>query len=487
MTRACILGILSALALGSPLRADTPARKTNVLFIAIDDLNCAIGCYGHPLVKTPNMDRLAARGLRFDRAYCQYPLCNPSRSSVMTGLRPDRTQVFENATYFRKHNPDVVTLAQFFSQLGYFVARVGKIYHYGVPGQIGTSGLDDPPSWEKFINPRGRDRDDEAILHNLTPKQGLGASLSYFADAGTDGEQTDGKSATEAIKLMEQSRDRPFFLAVGFYRPHVPCIAPKKYFDLYPLDKIQIPRLGPKSRAGVPAPAFTVNPPNYGLSERQLKDFVQGYYAAVTFADAQVGRLLDALDRLKLTDSTIIILWSDHGWLLGEHGLWQKMCLFEESARVPLIIAAPGSKSSGKTCPQPVELIDMYPTLVDLCGARAPAHLQGKSLRPLLDDPARDVKSAAYTQVQRGQKQGFMGRSVRTARWRFTEWDDGKKGQELYDHDADPHEARNLAGDPAHAQTVAELRELLRAIRQQPVQSGRALEADRNSLLRALR
>lgn len=440
--------------------AEPAQRPVSVLFIAVDDMNNDLGCYGHPVVKSPHIDRLAARGVRFDRVYCQFPLCSPSRSSLLTGLRPSQTRVFNLTYHFRTGLPDVVTLPQLFKNNDYYTARVGKIYHYGNPGDIGTSGLDDPPSWNHFVNPAGRDKTTlETDVLNYTSRRGLGSAMAFLPDTeGRDEDHTDGKVATEAIKLLEEHQHEPFFIAAGFYKPHCPWIAPKKYFDLYPLDNIQLPALVPED---VPQPALaSTNPwPYFGVTPDEARECKRAYYAAISFVDAQLGRVLDAVDRLQLWDHTVVIFWSDHGYHLGEHGLWMKQSLFEESARVPMIIAAPGQKAIGKVCPRTVEFVDIYPTLADLAGLTPPADLAGLSLRPLLDDPQRTWNRPAFTQVQRG---GFPGYAVRTARWRYIEWDDGQQGAQLYDHQTDPRELKNVAGSPQHAQVVAELKALVK-------------------------
>jgi uncharacterized sulfatase len=432
------------------------AEKLNVLFIAVDDMNNDLACYGHPTVKSPNIDRLAKAGVRFDKAYCQFPLCSPSRTSIMTGLRPDVTRTFDLDYHFRKHLPDTVTLSQLFKNNGYYAARVGKIYHFGNPGQIGTNGLDDEASWTERINPKGRDKNEEKLLTNYTPKRGLGSSLSFQRAEGTDEEQTDGIVATETIKLLEKNKDQPFFIAAGFYRPHCPYVAPKKYFDLYPLEQVPAPK-GPFDEIkNVPkaATSFCTPWPWFGVTEQQSRESLQAYHATISFVDAQVGRLLDALDRLGLTEKTIIVFWSDHGYHVGEHGLWKKQSLFENSARVPMIIAAPG-KAKGQTSPRTVELLDLYPTLADLAGLPAPAYLAGASLKPLLEKPDATWDRPAFTQVWRGS---FPGHSVRTERYRYTEWAHGEQGAELYDYQIDPQELNNLVKDPQHAKTIAELK-----------------------------
>jgi iduronate 2-sulfatase len=467
LVRSVYAPLLCALAIASPFRAPlsaaqpTATPRYNVLFIAIDDLNVSLSCYGHPLVKSPNIDRLASRGVRFDRAYCQYPLCNPSRSSLLSGLRPDTSRIYDNSIPIRQRFPDIVTLPQMFKNQGYFSARVGKLYHYGVPGQIGTSGLDDAPSWNQFVNPRGRDRDDEADVINFTPDRGLGSALCWMEAKGPDEEQTDGKVAAQAIRLLEEHRDKPFFLAVGFYRPHVPDIATTKYFEECPLEKVTLPKEPPEHIANIPPIALTTTPLNYGLPEEKLRIFKRAYLASVCFVDAQVGKVLDALDRLKLADNTIVVLWGDHGWSLGEHGQWQKRLLFEEVARVPFMIALPHAKVTGVSA-RPVELVDIYPTLADLCGLTPPSNLEGKSLRPLLENPGATWIKPAITQVVHpSHGKQIMGYSVRTDRWRYSEWDGGAAGAELYDEQADPHEYKNLAKDPTYAAQVAELKALL--------------------------
>jgi uncharacterized sulfatase len=355
----------------------------------------------------------------------------------------------------------VVTLPQAFRKQEYFVARVGKVFHAGVPMEIGMDGKDDPPSWDHVVNPRGREMDEEALLVNFTPKRSLGSCLCYQIADGPSEEQTDGKVATEAIKLLEQNAARQFFLAVGFYRPHSPHIAPKKFFDLYPLDKIPAPKHPPGDLNEVPPAALFMKPPNWGASELQQREVVRGYYACVSFIDEQVGRVLGALDRLKLADNTLVVFWGDHGYLLGEHGQWMKTMLFEEVARVPLIFAGPGITKGG-VCPRTVELQALYPTLTDLCGFAPPAGVEGKSLRPLLEKPGANWPDPAYTQVLRlDDPKRPKGYSVRTERWRYTEWDQGKAGVELYDHDNDPGEFTNVAHDPKQAGVVSELKALL--------------------------
>lgn len=487
-----LLGVLVVvLGGGAADAAQPPTRKLNVLFITADDLNTRLGCYGDAVVRSPNIDRLAAAGVRFDRAYCQFPLCNPSRASLLTGLRPDTIRVYENRTHFRQTTPDAVTLPQAFRKAGYIAARVGKLYHYGVPGQIGTDGLDDKASWDVVVNPRGRDKDEEAKVVTLKPGQ-YGGTLSWLAADGEDREQTDGIGAAEAIRLLEQNKDRPFFLAVGFYRPHTPYVAPKPYFAMYPPERIELPLPGERT---APRPAYgSAHAEQDRMTDARRREAIQAYFASITFMDAQVGRLLEALDRLGLRDNTVVVFLSDHGYLLGEHGLWQKMSLFEESARVPLIVSVPGAKGNGRASPRTVELVDVYPTVLEACGIAPPGPrpIDGTSLRPLLDDPAAKWDEPAYTQVMRGnpnpparqgarqgprpgarqaERQGrqpppprnppFMGRSVRTERWRYTEWDDGKRGRELYDHERDPREMTNLADNAAHAETVRAMRRLL--------------------------
>ena len=429
--------------------------KPNVLFIAADDLSCALGCYGDPIAKTPHLDRLAATGTCFLNAYNQLPLCNPTRASVMTGLRPDTIKVYDLDRHFRDEVPDAVTLSQQFMKHGWWAGRVGKIYHYNVPASIGTDGFDDPPSWQNAINPKGRDKTDEHLVFNAEPHRKISAALSWLAAEGKDEEQTDGMIATEAIKLMEQKKGEPFFVAAGFFRPHTPFVAPKKYFDMYPMETLRLPYAPEDDREDIPAAAFAHNCPipHYGLDEVTCLKAMQAYYACVSFIDAQVGRMLDALERLKLTDNTIVVFWSDHGYHLGEHnGIWQKRTLFEQGAKAPLIIRNPKAKGKGQPCRRIVEFVDIYPTLTELAGLPTPKQVEGRSLKKLLDNPLTKWNGTAITQVLRPAdgrlRDPVMGRSIRTERWRYSEWGEGRFGEELYDHFADPMEFNNLALNP---------------------------------------
>jgi iduronate 2-sulfatase len=466
--------LLSVVVLSSSAASAQP--KKNVLFLIADDLNCDLGCYGAPGMETPNIDALAARGVRFEHAYCQYPLCSPSRSSFLTGRRPNVTGVLTNPSaktpmspHFREKIPDTVTLPQHFKKNGWFSARVGKLYHYGVPNDIGTSSLDDFYSWDLCINPRGLDRE----IHNriFTLKAGeFGGTVSWLAAPGQDAEHTDGISAREAVKLLERFKDRDeaFFLAVGFYRPHTPYVAPRRWFDLYPTDAITLPVLSADDQSRKPRPSYgSAKPEQAKMTEDQKREAIQAYHASTSFMDAQVGVVTSALERLGLAENTVVLFMSDHGYHLADHGLWQKLSLFERSARVPLIIALPDAQAKGQTATGTVELLDLYRTLSELCGLNPPEYVEGNSLVAMLEDPSRTVKEAAFTQVKRGLR--GAGYSVRSGEWRYTEWitNTGEFPQ-LFDEEADPAESKNLAAEPEHAGTVAKLKGMLAQIRTTP-------------------
>jgi iduronate 2-sulfatase len=447
------------------LNSAASAAAPNVLFIAVDDLNTRLGCYGFEHIHSPNIDALAKRGVRFDRAYCQYPSCGPSRASVLTGLRPDTTGVLSNKIHLREAAPDVVTLPQLFKNNGYFVARVGKIFHQSNPTDIGTSGPDDPASWTAVFNPRGRDKDEEDLLTVYTPQLPLPDQMCFLKADGEDAEQTDGLVIDETIKLLKQQtdRDKPFFIATGLYRPHIPYIAPEKYFDLYKIEQTPLPFVPAGYRDRTPAAALASTPewPNFGTTPLEARECILAYDACISFVDAQIGRLLEALDQLDSSEETIIVLWGDHGYHLGEHGLWRKNSLYEESARAPLIIFDPRIESESNDCNRVVEFVDIFPTVAELCGLETPKNLEGVSLTPLLRTPTAAWDRPAFSQVQFRE---YAGHSVRTAGWRYVEWGEaGSAGIELYDQAADPLEMDNRAGQIGQAEIQAKLQQLLRA------------------------
>jgi len=452
--------------LAAPMILGAPTRKRNVLFIASDDLNNCLSCYGHPIVRTPNIDRIARAGVRFDHSYCQFPLCSPSRTSLLTGYAPDTTKVWDLQTHFRKNLPDVVTLPQLFQKNGYFAARAGKIYHYGVPGDIGTPGLDDAPSWNQTVNPAGVDRTkEEPLLTNYTPTRGLGSAIAYHASESKDHQHTDYMVADAVIGMMEKHRDEPWFLGAGFYRPHVPWIAPAKYFDLYPMDRIQALPFDESEMQIAPEWAYFTKPANWGMTVLQRREAIRAYYACISFMDAQVGRLLDTLDRLGLTQDTTIAFWGDNGYHLGEHGQWMKQTVFEQSSRIPLLIGGAGVGARGKGSSRTVELLDLYPTLVDVCGLRdGPSNLHGHSVAPLLANPNAKWDHPAVSQVRRTAPKLVNGYSLRTERHRYSFWNEATEGEELYDYQADPRELRNLANDAASAGLKQKLRDSLQQI-----------------------
>jgi iduronate 2-sulfatase len=461
---------LLTIVLGVIAVASYAADRPNVLFIAVDDLRPEMGCYGNTVIKTPNLDRLAAGGLVFNRAYCQQAVCSPSRSSIMTGRRPDATKVWDLQTHFRVALPNTITLPQYFKANGYHCAALSKIYH---------PGFEDEPSWnEPHWYPQAKKR--QNAITNAEPArpkaQNNSKGPAFEMSDKDDDELNDGQTAAEAVKRLHElkAKPEPFFLAVGFLKPHLPFIAPKKYWDLY--DPNQIP--GATSAdlpAGAPEFAGHVNgelhsyegvPKDNPIPEDFAKTLRHGYYACVSYTDAQIGRLLDALDKEGLAENTVVVLWGDHGWQLGDHGLWHKHTNFELATRAPLIVKQPKQKTTGQSCNVPVEFVDVYPTLADLCGLPKPSGVDGVSLRPLIENPNLEQDRVAISQYPRGGKNSpigsLMGYSVRDSRWRMTVWQqrNGDKkvvATELYDHQKDPNETVNLADKPVHASVIAKL------------------------------
>ncbi|MCX6950978.1 MAG: sulfatase [Verrucomicrobia bacterium] len=490
--------VLGLIALGLVRAADRP----NVVFIAVDDLRPEFGAYGFNYVKSPNLDRLAKSGITFNRSYCQQAVCSPTRSSILTGTRPDTTKVWDLVTHFRDALPNVVTLPQLFKNNGYFVQGMGKIYH---------GSLDDPASWSV---PWGTPKADTYALpenvklnerrygvdpdgDNVPAAKGKGKGKvkakgkAAAADAAPnqrnirgpafegadvpDNTFQDGKVAELAVSTLQDmsKKKEPFFLAVGFIKPHLPFVSPKKYWDLYDPAKIE---LAPNKFRAKDSPDYAILPGGelrnyYGIPEGSIPDDLarqlkHGYYAAISYMDAQVGKVLDELDRLDLRKNTIVILWGDHGWKLGEHDAWCKHSNSENDTNTALLLSVPGMKNAGAHTRSIVEFVDIYPTLADLAGLPLPSHLEGVSFKPLLDDPTRPWKSAAFSQYPRAAgKSGagpLMGYSMRTDRYRFTVWvsrTDHEKVDaiELYDHQLDPQENTNIANAPGKAELVQQL------------------------------
>jgi len=455
-----------------------PAKKKNVLFIAVDDLRPQLGCYGKTQIKSPNIDKLAANGTLFENAYCQQAVCSPSRTSLLTGLRPDSAKVTDLHTFFRDTVPDVITLPQYFKADGYYTKSLGKIYHK-------QSMQDDEKSWSvpskrAWGNGYWQTKENKEICDKLikdADKKGLKGSKRYYATLGPptddadvpDNSYGDGVTTEQAIASLNKlsKSGTPFFLGVGFIKPHLPFSAPKKYWDLYKPEEIKIPdqKNWPKDLPDIAKfnwgelRGYFGMPKKGPLNEKQTRKLIHGYYACVSYTDAQIGRVIKELDRLGLRDDTVIVLWGEHGWKLGDYGAWCKHTNFEIDTHAPLIIDAPGFKKSQRTKAL-VEFVDIYPTLAQLCGLPVPKHCEGISMVPLLKNPNAKFKDAALSQwPKNGGK--IMGYTMRTKDWRYTEWINLKKnkiiGRELYDHKNSRIEDVNLANEAKYAAIVKEL------------------------------
>ncbi len=474
---ALIAGLVLVAALGcreepsaqGPAPAPKPARP-NVLFIVADDLRVQLGAYGHPETSTPHFDRLAARGVLFERAYCQFPLCNPSRTSFLSGLRPERTGVFANHDPPRGRLPRLAFLPEVFRGHGYYTFRAGKILHAQFEGEI---------EWDEVSALEGafrrttrtpakagwRSKNVQAVRQPAAGSALAELEFVYWQEVSDeDGRRlSDAVVADETVRLLGKAkRHQPFFAGVGFSMPHLPYVAPSRFFRQYPLETIDLPPAPADDHSDLPPRALHSAVLHPHLSPQEQRQTRAAYFAAVSFMDEQLGRILDAVDRLGLAENTIVVFLGDHGVHLGEHGgLWEKMTLFEETTRVPLVIAAPGV-APGRAV-SPVELIDLFPTLAQLTHLRRPEGLDGKSLVRVLRNPAQSNRRGAETLIRFGRDALLWGRAMRTEHYRYNEWGT-RRAAELYDHQADPGEHHNLAEDPAYLEVKRRHHRLLEEI-----------------------
>jgi iduronate 2-sulfatase len=438
----------------APAAVAQGAPKLNVVFLISDDMRPELGCYGNQQIQSPHIDALGKAGVRFEQAYCQFPLCNPSRTSLLTGRHPTTTGVLDNLTWFRAAHPDFVSLPQHFKANGYVTLRTGKVFH---------GGIDDTDAWTEG----GEKRDFEGSKRVAKP-QNRQQSDRWIVLEGDGEKHNDYRTAARAIEYLRKYKDQPFFLACGFTKPHSPPTAPKKYFDRYDPAMIALPpdfAPRPTVPPGFPKPSVPARNGDLFIERdatpEQAREMIRAYWASVSWTDWNLGRVLAELDRLGLRDKTVVLFWGDHGYHLGEKGKWSKHgSLFEVGTRVPLIVAAPGAKGNGTASPRVVQALDLYPTLCELCGLPAPPGLEGHSLAALLHDPRAKWEHPAYSVS--GNANRLAGVAVRTERYRYAEWNGGQGGAMLFDETADPHEMKNLADDPAHAAVRDELAALAR-------------------------
>lgn len=480
------LAVTASLATVASLLPAAEAKKMNVLFIVSDDLRAELACYGDSPALTPNIDRLAMQGVRFERAYCQYPLCCPSRTSMLTGRHPTTTRVHGNRTWFGTEHPDWASLPQYFRQNGYTTLRSGKIFHEGLDdtvawdeggearrfGDAAPAAKKEQPATAKPVSAA----EAEAHVKTMVAADRSQASKSDRWEALPDdqspppGDTVKTDKAIELLRKAAANPDKPFFLGFGLSKPHSPLIAPKRFFDRYNVDDIKLPvDFAPRPTVPAGFPAGSIRPNNADLfvardaTPQQAKEMIRAYLACVSYVDWNVGRVLDELQKLGLAENTIIVFWGDHGYQLGEKGKWSKAgSLWEQGARVPLMIYDPRVKGNGRSSPRIVQSIDIYPTLVDLCALPEVKGLDGVSLRPLLEDPQAKWERPAYT-IWNERSRGISGVVVRTERWRYAEFYGRGAGAMLTDPLNDKHELKNLVDDPQHAAVVKELSALAKA------------------------